>query len=106
MCIKKQNNIIKVISRNDFEEFLSKEFKPKPLSSEETKKRRYFSTEEREALFIIAGGRCQICGCLLENNDFECDHIIPFSQGGPTDIINGQAVCLKCNRSKGDRQDG
>ena len=34
-------------------------------------------------------------------DDFECGHIIPYSQGGPTSLENLRPVCKGCNRSMG-----
>ncbi len=65
-------------------------------------RRRHFNNAEREALYIAAGARCQICGDRLTSN-WEPDHIIPFSEGGITDVTNGQATCRPCNRAKGAR---
>ena len=72
------------------------------LNTSEKVRRRSFNTEEREALYILAGGRCQNpqCGRLLDG-DWEPDHIVPFSKGGNTEISNGQALCTACNRQKG-----
>jgi 5-methylcytosine-specific restriction endonuclease McrA len=33
--------------------------------------------------------------------DFHADHIKPYSKRGLTTLKNGQAVCPKCNLSKG-----
>ena len=71
------------------------------LSPAELDKRRHFNTKERQALFIISGGKCQICNQYL-TEDWEPDHIIPYCQGGATDVTNGQALCRTCNRKKGD----
>lgn len=72
------------------------------LLPSEKVRRRSFNTEEREALYILAGGRCQNpqCGRILDG-DWEPDHIVPFSKGGNTEISNGQALCTACNRQKG-----
>ena len=61
---------------------------------------RLFSSKQKEALFIFADGKCQNCGEALE--DWEADHIYPHSKGGETTLTNGQALCKKCNRAKGD----
>ena len=63
---------------------------------------RRFNDSQRQALFILAGGKCQICGEEL-TAEWEADHKHPYSKGGETKIINGQAACQKCNRVKGDR---
>lgn len=70
------------------------------LSPAELDRRRHFNTRDREALYIIAGGKCQICNQYL-TEDWEPDHIIPYSRGGLTDIVNAQALCRSCNRKKG-----
>ena len=75
------------------------------LDSEKTI-RRSFNSEEREAIYIVSGGRCQNpkCGVVLDDG-WEPDHIIPFSKGGVTDVTNGQALCVSCNRKKGAKSD-
>ena len=75
------------------------------LTEEERKIRRHFNTEERQALYIVAGGKCQICNCFSDEINWEPDHIIPFSKGGKTDVVNGQALCLSCNRKNGAKTD-
>lgn len=72
------------------------------LLDSEISRRRSFNSEERLAIYIVAGGRCQNpkCGVVLDDG-WEPDHIIPFSKGGITDVSNGQALCVSCNRKKG-----
>lgn len=65
-------------------------------------RKRRFSAIERDALFEAADGKCQICGIELDDN-WEADHIEPYSKGGKTHIVNGQALCQKCNRKKGNK---
>ena len=72
------------------------------LSPAEMARRRHFNTNEREALFILSGGHCVICRNPL-TDDWEPDHIVPWSAGGLTDVTNGQAVCRACNRKKGGK---
>jgi superfamily II DNA or RNA helicase len=64
--------------------------------------RRRFSNRERTALFLAADGRCQLCGVDLEPG-WHVDHMTPWSRGGETDVINGQALCPTCNLKKGNR---
>lgn len=63
--------------------------------------RRRFSDKERQVLFEVAGGQCEICGKEL-GEDWHADHVVAFSKGGPTDVVNGQALCRECNLKKGD----
>tara|TARA_Y100001934_G_scaffold283774_1_gene406628 strand:- start:4478 stop:6301 length:1824 start_codon:yes stop_codon:yes gene_type:complete len=49
----------------------------------------------------VAGGKCQLCGRTLSKN-FHADHIRPFSKGGKTITLNGQALCSNCNLAKGN----
>lgn len=64
-------------------------------------RRRRFSSKERTALYLIAGGRCGQCGTELQPG-WHADHIVPWSKDGETDVINGQALCPTCNLRKGD----
>ena len=62
--------------------------------------RRRFNSTERAALYLAADGHCTQCGAPLEPG-WHADHQIPYSAGGPTDVINGQALCPTCNLKKG-----
>lgn len=64
--------------------------------------RRRFSDRERAALYLAADGRCSGCGVELQPG-WHADHVAPWSRGGSTDVINGQALCPDCNRRKGAR---
>ena len=64
--------------------------------------KRWFSKRQRQILLLIAGGKCQLCGKKLKKN-FHADHIRPFSKGGKTITNNGQALCSRCNTSKGNK---
>lgn len=61
---------------------------------------RLFNAKQRDALFIVAGGVCQNCGLKLERG-WHADHKMPYSAGGVTDVVNGQALCPTCNLRKG-----
>lgn len=63
---------------------------------------RRFNTREREALFLAADGKCSRCGEIL-GPGWHADHVRPWSQGGVTDVVNGQALCAECNLRKGAR---
>src|SRR6266540_924516 len=62
--------------------------------------RRRFNTSERVALYLTTDGQCADCGTELEPG-WHGDHEQPWSKGGPTDVINGQALCPDCNLKKG-----
>ena len=63
---------------------------------------RAFNRAQRRALWLFAGGCCEECGVNLKA-DFHADHVIPWSKKGATDVINGRALCAKCNLSKGGK---
>jgi 5-methylcytosine-specific restriction endonuclease McrA len=65
--------------------------------------RRRFSLSERRALFLAAGGKCALCRKRLDQG-WHADHVMAWSRGGRTDVINGAALCGDCNRRKGDRE--
>ena len=65
--------------------------------------KRNFTKAQRLQLLRKAGYRCQICGTKLTVDNWEADHIIPYSRGGKTENWNGQALCSTCNRQKGNR---
>ncbi len=62
--------------------------------------RRRFTAAERVALFLAADGKCESCGTELEPG-FHSDHVYAHTHGGPTDVVNGAALCPPCNLKKG-----
>ena len=44
--------------------------------------------------------RCQHCGGWFPKSQIDVDHIIPKKYGGTDALINLQALCKHCNRSK------
>lgn len=63
--------------------------------------RRRFNARERVALWLAADGRCESCGIELDPG-WHADHVHPYSENGPTDVINGAALCPPCNLKKGN----
>jgi superfamily II DNA or RNA helicase len=53
-------------------------------------------------LALVNGGRCANCGKRF-GKAFHGDHVVPFSRGGATTLINGQALCVRCNLEKGTK---
>lgn len=67
---------------------------------------RTFSDEVKEQLFY-PGYICTYCGNeILSIDDAEVDHIVPFAQGGKTEISNAQLLHRHCNREKSDSVEG
>jgi hypothetical protein len=63
---------------------------------------RRFSSRQRVALYMVSGGNCAECGAGLAPG-WHADHVQPYSRGGATDVVNGQALCPTCNLKKGNR---
>lgn len=64
--------------------------------------KRRFNTAQRAALYLTSDGICENCGTPLEPG-WHADHMHPWSRGGKTDIINGQALYPACNLTKGNK---
>ena len=62
---------------------------------------RAFTDDERIVIWRQANGICQICEEKIALDEMEADHIVPHSRGGQTTVENGQALCRRCNASKG-----
>lgn len=69
--------------------------------------RRYFTEEQRAAIFRNYDGKCanpsnnHDCQVECEWNNFHADHVVPWSGGGKTTVANGQLLCASCNLKKG-----
>ena len=63
---------------------------------------RQFSKRQKRAMYLVQNGECAICGKPLSEG-WHADHVIAYSKDGETDVINGQALCAKCNRKKGNK---
>ena len=64
--------------------------------------KRNFDDAQRQVIYRRDKGICQECGKKCEWNDWEADHIVPWSRGGKTEIENGQVLCPSCNSKKSD----
>ncbi len=63
---------------------------------------RIFSAEQRRLLWNTDDKKtCSQCGELLNWNNFQVDHIKPYSRGGRTRLSNAALICRHCNASKG-----
>lgn len=63
---------------------------------------RLFSEEEKRAAYRNQKGWCPRCMTQYSFEEMEGDHMIPWSEDGPTEPYNLQMLCQKCNREKGD----
>jgi 5-methylcytosine-specific restriction endonuclease McrA len=61
---------------------------------------RFFNKQQRSILAWVSGGKCAVCKSTL-NKNFHADHVLAFVNGGKTITKNGQALCQKCNLTKG-----
>ncbi len=61
------------------------------------------SRDIKHELFGKQEGQCNGCGDAFSFRNFEVDHIVPTSKGGPNVDENLQLLCGHCNRVKGDR---
>lgn len=64
---------------------------------------RNFSSIQKANIYRRDKGTCQICGLEGNIDEFQVDHIIPFSDGGKTLLDNGQLLCINCNISKSNK---
>ena len=66
---------------------------------------RNFTHMQKLAIFRRDKETCQLkikCdGKKLTWDNWECDHVDPWSGGGPTTVKNGQVACPECNSAKG-----
>lgn len=64
--------------------------------------RRFFTSRQKNQIYIAANGKCQNCNVPLERG-WHADHHIPFCKGGQTVIANGRALCRTCSLKKGSQ---
>lgn len=63
------------------------------------------SHKKRVYLWQKQGGKCAICGCELQGNKIEEDHIQSLEAGGDNELDNWQLICaIPCHRDKSIRE--
>ena len=74
---------------------------PKPAQPTQKDPRREFSQDEKREIMKIQNNKCLGCNVALDNYHihYEFDHIIQHCEGGPTNIVNGRALCRNCHKS-------
>lgn len=60
---------------------------------------RYIPKRVREIVYAKQNGYCANCNEHLDN-EFDVDHIVPWSISKDNSSTNLQALCLKCHRAK------
>lgn len=63
---------------------------------------RTFTDSNKRTLYERQQGVCTACKDNFDIAQMEADHITPWSQGGKTELSNGQMLCRECNRRKSD----
>ena len=64
---------------------------------------RAFSNRERRTAYENQAGLCPHCQKKFDIKDMQADHVIPWSKGGKTILLNLQMLCSKCNNIKSDK---
>jgi 5-methylcytosine-specific restriction endonuclease McrA len=54
----------------------------------------------RQLAYKRDGGRCVVCGFEVSPKAFICDHVLPLSDGGTSELGNLQTLCSPCNKTK------
>lgn len=64
---------------------------------------RAFSDNIKREVYEKQDGKCKKCGKSFDISEMEADHIIPWCDGGKTEIDNCQMLCKSDNRTKGGK---
>lgn len=87
-------------------QILMRKFLNKLPTLEAKDRQRNFTQDQRLTIYFRTSPDyiCQAkdCDTRLSQNEFEADHIKPWSKAGKTTVKNGQALCIPCNRKKSD----
>ncbi len=50
------------------------------------------------------GGRCYVCGEPVRWQEYNADHVVPFSRGGQDTVANLRVTHGRCNSRRGTRE--
>ncbi len=64
---------------------------------------RAFDLIDKRIKYEEQKGICPVCKQYFEIEQMEADHIIPWSEGGKTELNNCQMLCKSCNRMKSNK---
>lgn len=62
--------------------------------------RRRLTQSDRRTIYDICGGHCAYCGCELEYENMQVDHMKPLRIGGEDELENMLPSCRSCNHYK------
>ena len=71
-----------------------------PVVEKPKRRSRHIKNDVQAEAMRRAEGRCEKCG---SGSDLQYDHIIPFSEGGGSQIDNIQVLCKDCNLRKSNK---
>jgi len=94
------------------DQLISKWFFEEHTELDKLDPQRNFTYSERVAIYRKNRGLCQAClaeglsedDAVVPWNEFDADHLIPYSKGGKTTIENGQVLCSRHNRALGNKK--
>ena len=101
---------LSLTSQNVRRDFLMKDLLASMPTLNALDEQRQFTHEQRLVIYRKSNGKCInpndnsdcVGDCTWDN--FQADHIIPYSAGGKTAVDNGQLLCPSCNLKKSDTQ--
>ena len=65
---------------------------------------RAFTDKQKQQMYIRQDKKCCDCGEEMDISKLQGEHIIPWSQGGKTELDNGCMVCLPCHKERTNKQ--
>jgi len=96
--IDKENTLIEELNILYQKRLIKKEFNKEFKES----KRIILSKEQRQRIYNKTDGLCHVCGIKLEIDNFQADHVKPFSTGGYDIVDNFLPACSQCNNYRWD----